>query len=66
MFIFKGLNIVPLDGIGLFVKQHASQRFQWPLEGSWPLRLGCFDDHIDSIFSLYLVKNGFLLPITQP
>lgn len=34
MFIFKGLNIVPLDGIGLFVKQHASQHFQWPFEGN--------------------------------
>lgn len=34
MFIFKGLSIVPLDGIGLLVKQHASQHFQWPFEGN--------------------------------
>lgn len=63
MFVFKGLDTVTLDGMGLFVRLQRQAAFQvFLLKRADPLRLGSensFDGRFNSIFILYLVKSGF-------
>lgn len=66
MFIFKGLDIVTLDGIGLFVKLQRQPAFpaSFKRELTPEVRLlqeNSFGDRINSIFPLYSVKSGLLL-----
>lgn len=64
MFIFKGLDIVALDGSGLFVKLRRQPAFPASFKRELtpevrPLQENSFDSRINSIFSLYSVKSGF-------